>query len=44
MFKKLTFNNCLDELYKLDIIWCVSSSDIRSTKLPVQLQSKPIAR
>jgi len=43
MFKKLSFNNCLNELYKLDIIWCVSSSDIRATKLCIQLQSKPIA-
>jgi len=43
MFKKLTFNNCLNELYKLDIIWCVISSDIRSTELLIQLQNKPIA-
>jgi len=42
MFKKLTSNNCLNELYKLAIIWCVSSSDIRSTMVPIQLQSKPM--
>jgi len=42
MFKKLMSNNCLNELYKLAVIWCVSRSDIRSTKLPIQLKSKPI--
>jgi hypothetical protein len=35
MFKKIVFNNCLNELYKLDIIWCVTSSDIRLIKLPI---------
>jgi hypothetical protein len=40
MVKKHTFKNCVNELYKLDIIWCVSSTD-RSANCLFNFRTSP---